>query len=156
MTDLPLQQWFDQATNVTRLFNNTLTGDEYIIHLGFKITRTKALEYIIEDVRRSDLYNPLRKSDAKILKRMGFVEGVEFIRYQKDQKRVVKSEAALLKAYEGKKEALSQLDNPDRKKTVAFYNKKVKNCSNNIQHNADMIFFYRSRVEQYELKNNIQ
>ena len=156
MTDLPLQQWFEEATNVTRLFNNTLTGDDYIIYLGFKITRTDALEYIIEDVRRSDLFNPLRKSDTKILKRLGFVKGVELIRYQKDQKRVVKSEAALLKAYNGKKEALSQLDNPDRKKPRAFYEKKVKNCSNSIQHNADMIFFYRSRVEQYELKNNIE
>jgi hypothetical protein len=156
MTDLPLQQWFEEATNVTRLFTNALTGDDYIIYLGFKITRTEDSEYTIEDVRRSDLYNPLRKTDARVLLKRGFAKGVEFIRYQKDLKRVGKSEAALLKAYNGKKEALAQLDNPDRKKTLAFYEKKVKNCSNNIQHNADMNFFYRSRVEQYELKNNIE
>ena len=103
-------------------------------------------------IRRSDFYDEVREREYKILLKLGFIRGIDWIVNKRNLRRITIYTRLLEKLYKDKKEYQSKLR---PLKTRAFYQKKLRNCQENIHRNIDLLFLYKSRIEQYNLKYNI-
>lgn len=145
-----LQEWFEDARqNNVRIFH--FEENDFLIYKGFKITKNYD-GYRLQDVRRSDFYDEIKSKDLKILLKLGFIEGIDYIVNQRNLRRVNIYTKILEKLYTHRKEYQSKLR---PRITREFYQKKIRNCNENIHNNIDLLFLYKSRVEQYNLKYNI-
>ena len=136
-----LKGWFEEVSRVTKVFKN---GDsEFIIYKGFKLTFSPK-KYIIEDVRFTDFYTEVSEEDLEILKSKGFVLGARTIMYHRDCKRVKNYEKRIAKLYEDRDRFKKNLS-----KDRVFNSKRVRNCNENIHNFLDLMFFYKTRVEQF-------
>lgn len=142
-----LKQWFDEVgENGLPVFHSK--ESEFIIYKGFKLS--KVLEqYKLEDVRRSDFYDEVREREYKILLKLGFIRGIDWIVNKRNLRRITIYTRLLEKLYQDKEEYQSKLR---PLKTRAFYQKKLRNCQENIHRNIDLLFLYKNRIEQYNSK----
>lgn len=144
-----VKQWFDEAVKEgVRVYSSE--ESEYLIYKGFKITKNLD-NYVIHDVRRSDFYDPLKHNDYITLQKLGFIFGCDSIVHSRNKRRVLIYTRRLEKIYTNRRLYESKLK---VKSTRAFYEKKIRNCQENIRKNIDLLFFYKSKVEQHELKYN--
>lgn len=144
------EQWFTNAeSGGLKRFHHQ--GVDFIIYKGFKLSKNTDT-YTIEDVRRSDFYDKVRSSDYTKLIKLGFIKGVDEIVNTRNLKRVGIYTKLVEKLYMNK---LSYRSNLCEGKTKEFYEKKLRNCQENIHKNIDLLFLYKTRINQYNLKYNI-
>ena len=145
-----IKEWFDEC--VSNDFPTYISGEsEFIIYRGFKITKTFD-EYKIQDVRLSDFYDEVKDKDYKILVKLGFIRGGDWIVNKRNYKRVRIYTKIIERLYEDK---ILYRKNLRPKKTRAFYQKKLRNCQENIHKTIDLLFLYKARISQYNSKYNI-
>lgn len=145
-----LKKWYDEVLeNDIPVF--TSGESEFTIYRGFKLTKTFD-EYKIEDVRLSDFYDKVKDRDFKILKKLGFIRGADWIVNKRNHRRVQIYTRIIERLYEDKAEYKSKLR---PLKTRAFYQKKLRNCQENIHKTIDLLFLYKARINQYNSKYNI-
>jgi len=145
-----LQDWFNEAKKA----NVTIFGsgeNEFIIYKGFKLSKSSNL-FKLEDVRRSDFYDDVKDKEYKTILKLGFIKGIDWIVNKRNLKRIGIYTRILERLYSEKKEYKSKLR---PKITRAFYQKKLKNCQESIYRNIDLLFLYKTRIEQYNLKYNL-
>ena len=139
-----IEQWYNEASKVTTIFRST--SNEFIIYKGFKIASNEE-GYIIQDVRFSNLYEEVNKKDYDTLVELGFTKGVDYISYQRNLRRVesYKRRAELL--YDKRRKFKKEL--PKNKK---LNEKRIRNLNRRIEDFIDHIFFYKTKIKQYEIK----
>lgn len=146
-----LQNWYEEYLGSGKRPPFQDVDEEFIIYKGFKIIRSPE-GYIILDVRRSDLYDPVREVDLKMFKDHGFVKGADIIMYQRDKIRCKKYKEAIEFLYLLRRQYKEELPGSKR---VAFVKKKIRNINKNIHDNADSIFFYQTRMKQVKEEYNL-
>jgi hypothetical protein len=142
-----LKQWFDEV-EMSVLNVHRYKGSEFVIYKGFKLSKTLD-QYKLEDVRVSDFYGEVKKRDYNVLLKLGFIRGADEIVNKRNIRRVGIYTRLLEKLYADRKEYQKKLR---PLKTREFYRKKIRNCQENIHKNIDLLFLYKSRIEQYNLK----
>lgn len=120
----------------------------FAIYKGFKVSKTND-EYLLQDVRSSDFYDTVKPKHLDMLKSLGFIKGADTIVYNRDLRRVQSYTSLLEKLYKNRKLYEKQLT-----KDKVFYEKKIKNTNENILKNIDLLFFYKTRVNQFNNKYN--
>lgn len=145
-----LKEWFDEVgRNNVKIHHSK--ESEFVIYKGFKLS--KSIDgFTIQDVRRSDFYDDVKIKEHNILCKLGFIRGADLIVHRRNVKRVSVYTRLLEKTYSDRKLFSSKLR---PLKTREFYKKKIRNCQDNIKKYIDLLFLYKSRVEQYNLKYNI-
>ena len=142
-----LEKWFDEA-KVIKMFS--FNNHEYVISKGFKITHyNEDNSYTIQDIRHSDFYNEVSKEDMEVITANGFLEGTNILMYSRNTERVDKYLRLIEVLYAKRTEYKKSLP-----KNKAFFTKRISNCNRNIHDYHDLMQFYRSKVEQFESKNN--
>ena len=142
-----IEQWFSEASNEgVKVFHHE--GIDFIIYKGYKISRCSGI-YAIEDVRRSDFYDEVKVTEYSKMIKLGFIKGVDYIVNRRDLRRVGIYTRLLERLYTDKISYRGKLCELDKKE---FYEKKLRNCQENIHRNIDLLFLYRSRIGQYNLK----
>lgn len=145
-----VKQWFEEV--LSSPFMSISSKSSYIIYKGFKISKIED-EYKIEDVRFSDFYTPVKEAELNTFKKIGFIRGADWIAHKRNLRRVKIYTRLIERLYVEKKEYSSKLR---PLKTRAFYKKKLRNCQENIHKTIDLLFLYKSRVNQYIDKYNLQ
>ena len=145
-----IENWFT-ITNRGGMRTFHHEGVDFIIYKGFKLSKYEK-HYAVEDVRRSDFYDEVRPSDHKKLVELGFVRGVDQVVNTRNLKRIGIYTRILEKLYTDK---LSYKDSLREVSTKEFYEKKLRNCQENIHKNIDLLFLYKTRINQYNLKYSI-
>lgn len=138
-----IKNWFEEHKH-QKVHN---CGDyEFIIRKGFKITHYfEEDEYTIQDTRHCDFYKSVTESDMEIIQTNGFVRGTSIIMHNRNVDRVELYLEKIRKLYDKKAEYKAKLST-----NKAFYEKRIRNCNNNIhEYNATMQY-YRFQVEQFE------
>ena len=119
-----------------------------IFYKGFKIT--KSLDDIfIQDIRKSNMYNDLSKSDFKLMKKKGFIRGADDSCYFRDLRRIKSYTAKVERMYEKRKKFKKQFN-----KNPRLNEKRIRNLNRNIDVLVDQLFVFQVRVKQYEEKYN--
>lgn len=145
-----LKKWFDEVMDSdVRIF--TSSKSEFTIYKGFKLTKTLNT-YKIEDVRFSDFYDKVKDKDYKIMVKLGFIRGADWITNRRNHRRVHIYTKIIEKLYKDKFEYKSKLRPLE---TRAFYQKKLRNCQENIHKTITLLFLNKSRISQYNSKYNI-
>lgn len=142
------KEWYEQAI-LQGCTVYDVKEQSFIIYKGFKITKTESL-YTVLDVRKSDMYSKITGDDLRIISELGFIKGVDKISYERNKTRVDFLEKTIRKLNEEKDKASSKLQD-----NVKFYTKKLKNIEVNKVDTEDLLIFYKSKIKQYEDKNNI-
>lgn len=145
-----LKLWFEEVFS-SGLLQNTSSNINYIIYRGFKLSKNED-DYKIEDVRFSDFYEPVREKDLEILTKLGFLKGADWISHSRNVRRVKIYTRLIERLYNNKKDYKSKLR---PLKTRAFYQKKLRNCQENIHKTIDLLFLYESKVNQHIEKYNL-
>ena len=140
-----LKQWYKESATKLRVFS--VGNKTFILHKGFKLTLTEEDEYFIEDVRRNDFYSKVTDKDFTVLKSKGFIKGAAFIMCQRDKRRCTYYKSKIEKLYTDRVN-YNKILNTDK----VFYSKKIRNANDNIHDCLDLMFLYRSRVQQYEFQ----
>ena len=142
------RQWFNEAVeNRQKVF--ATSDSDFIIYKGFKITKSIDGNYEIQDVRMNDFYSKVMEKDFIILTNLGFIKGADKISYERNLRRVAIYTKKLEKLYTEREMCKKKLPT-----NVKFYEKKLKNCQENIGKYIDLMFFYKSQVVQYEQVKN--
>ena len=146
-----LKKWFDEVENSDiNVFRSSKS--EFIIYNGFKITKTSDNKYKIQDVRLTDFYDEVKDSDYENMVNLGFIKGSNWIVYNRNIKRVQTYTKTIEKLYNDKRKYQSKIRTI---KTRAFYEKKLRNCQANIHKNIDLLFLYKTRINQYKSRKTI-
>lgn len=140
-----IQGWFEEASELTQVFS--VLDYEFIIYKGFKITKNLEGEYSIQDTRFSNMYTPVNSICYKIFKEIGFIKGSDRISFERDVKRIetYKKRTGLL--YDRRRKFKNQLPN---NKELNY--KRIRNINKRIQDYVDLIFFYQTRIKQFNFK----
>lgn len=144
-----IQQWYEEVaeTHPKHKFEDC----EFVFYKGFKITKYyEEGEYVLEDVRFNDFYQPVSNKNLSIFKTQGFIKGIDNITFERDQKRMSRYKKKIEQLYQYRDE-YRRLRNKDPK----FYDKKIRNCMDNIHKYVDLFFFYKVRVNQHKQKYNL-
>jgi hypothetical protein len=144
-----LEKWYEELMgNSMGSYNSK--GSECLFYKGFKLTKTLD-GYKLEDIRLSDFYDPVKKKDYDVLMELGFIKGADTIVNNRNIKRVRIYTRIIERLYEDKKEYKSNLR---PLKTRVFFQKKLRNCQENINKNIDLMFLHKSQINQYNSKYN--
>lgn len=140
-----IQGWFEEASALTSVFK--VLNDEFIIYKGFKITKNEFGTYILEDTRFSNMYAPVNSSNYNTFKKLGFIKGADSISYARDIERVetYKKRTGIL--YDKRKRCKDELP-----KNKRLNEKRIRNINKKVQEYVDLIFFYQTRVKQFNFK----
>lgn len=142
-----LEQWFKEV-EMSVLNIHHYKESEFIIYKGFKLSRELGV-YKLEDVRTSDFYDEVKKRQYNVLLKLGFIKGIDQIVNKRNIRRVGIYTRLLENLYSDRKEYQKKLR---PLKTRDFYKKKIRNCQENIHRNIDLLYLYKSRIEQYNSK----
>ena len=143
--------WFEEAVKYgLTIYTVRDTDINYIVYKGFKITKTEG-RYFIQDIRLNDFYTNVDKKQIITLKENGFIKGADIISYERNKRRIAKYISLLEKLYENKEEYVKKYNN-----NASFYEKKLNNCREGILKYSDLLFFYKAKILQHEIKYNLK
>ena len=140
-----IEQWFREGVKRFDTFYSSV--GESFIYKGFKLSYKESLGYLIQDVRYSNMYTEVSEEDYKILVKKGFIEGVDFIGFERDTKRVESYTKRTERLYDKKAKFKKEL--PRKKK---LNEKRIRNTILKINEYVGQIFFYNIRIKQYRIK----
>jgi hypothetical protein len=140
-----IQGWFEEASAVSRVFS--VLDREFIIYRGFKITKDVLGVYMIQDTRFSNMYAPVNKRNITMFTNLGFIKGVDNISYARDVKRVESYKRRTGVLYDKRKRYKDDLPNNKR-----LNDKRIRNINKRVQEYVDLLFFYQTRVQQFNFK----
>lgn len=141
-------RWFKECEDSKEVTIFTEGGNRYVIYKGIKLERTNDGHRLL-DVRYFDFYSRVSKRDKKVLKSLGFVKGCDTLMYQRDLMRVDKYEQDMKDFYKRKARLSKSLPKSKNKRLVR---KKLNILDRKIHEVLDLVFFYKSRKEQFEIK----
>jgi hypothetical protein len=141
-----IQKWYKEAEQASPKF--LFDTYEFMIYKGFKITLTyEGDSFTLEDVRKSDFYTPVSKSDLLLMKNRGFIKGVDYLSYKRAKRNHQTFKRRIKALYSKREEYKRKYDTKP-----VFYTNRLSNCVNNIHKNLDLFFFYKVKIKQYEDK----
>ena len=108
------------------------------MYKGFKISFDASEQYHIQDVRKSNWYTKVTKSDSALIQKHGFIKGVDILSNRSDRRRFYKAKKKIEKLY-------------DAKKITKDVN-TIKSIDRMIDINISRFFYYRYKIEQHENK----
>ncbi|MCB0752912.1 MAG: hypothetical protein KDC52_15680 [Ignavibacteriae bacterium] len=139
--------WYKQAVQKTNKY--ILFDREFIIYKGFKITKLSESSYTIEDVRFSNLYGKVSEEVLTLLSQKGFIEGVDYIGYVRDSKRVKDYKKTIETLYSRRKKYKKIFDTNPK-----LNDKRIKSINKKIPYYAFLMGFYQTRLNQFNIKYN--
>ena len=146
MNDNEIKDWFEEAS-IIKVFQSE--DHEFSINSGFKVTHYfEDNSYTIQDTRLNDFYTEVSEAHKNIFREKGFIIGTNIIMYDRNIKRVDK----YLRLIEGLYAKITEYKK-DIKKDRPFYVKRIRNCNENIHKYHDLMQFYKSKVDQFKIKN---
>ena len=137
-----VKEWFEEAQADSGTYKDY--NKKYTLYKGFKI-EVKEGKYIILDMRFTDMYSQVTQKDREIFEEFGFIRGADLIAYQRDLKRDEYYNRRTEKFYTVK----DNLEKDDPK-----YDSKLFNCKENIGKSIDLMFYYRTKINQFNNKYN--
>lgn len=140
-----LAGWYNEAVDYGSPEFKNYSGSKFIIYKGFKITLVDN-EYIMEDVRKSDFYNPSSEKDLKVIKEFGFIMGCDLLMNERNEQRVTKYTTTLEKLYSDKHKMIKSKDTKSQ---------KYSNLINSIYKYIDLLQTYKARVSQHSKKYSV-
>lgn len=140
-----IQTWYEEAIKVTRVFS--IPSESFIIYKGFKITKTEENEYFIKDVRFTNMYSNVNDITVSHFKKFGFVKGVDIISFKRDTKRIDTYKKRTVTLYDKRKKAKKEISKDRR-----LNEKRIRNIDKKIDEYVDLIFYYQTRINQYNIK----
>jgi|GEM_PF-3132571 hypothetical protein len=140
-----LANWYNEAVDYGSPEFKNYSGSKFIIYKGFKITLVDN-EYIMEDVRKSDFYNPSSEKDLKVIKEFGFIMGCDLLMNERNEQRVTKYTTTLEKLYSDKHKMIKSKDTKSQ---------KYSNLINSIYKYIDLLQTYKARVSQHSKKYSV-
>lgn len=144
-----IEQWFDEAKNVPCRFS--FLGVESIIYKGFKISKVDGI-FMIYDVRFGNLYSKVKACDMALMDEHGFIKGADIISFNRDEKRINFYKKKAEREYDRRKVCEKELK---VKKDIRLNKKRIRNINRRIDIYIDCLFLYRTRVNQYKIKYNL-
>jgi len=139
-----IKKWYEEVILCQRPHQRY--DSEYIIYKGFKITKLNDT-FTLKDVRWSNFYNDVSKTNLNILRKHGFIKGVDIIGYKRDVKRIKSYKKRITRLYDKRKIFKKQMDEDRRLNT-----KRIRNINLRIDDYVSFIFFYQVRVNQFKIK----
>ena len=141
-----IKTWFEEANKIV----HKRGGYEFVLVKGFKITHyLKEEEYTIQDTRFNDFYKSVSETNMEIFRTQGFLKGTSIIMHERNVKRVEYYLEKIRKLMVKKAEYKKQLQ-----RKPAFYQKRIKNCNENIHNYNDLMHFYKAKVDQFNNNKN--
>lgn len=142
-----IQIWFEEAKKEALVFN--VLEDEFVIYKGFKLTNGDS-GYVLEDTRFSNMYTPVTKTSMEKFRTHGFVKGADIISFERNTKRVesFKRRAELL--YDKRRKFKKELP-----KNKRLNEKRIRNINKRIEEFIDHMFLFKSRIQQFNNKYNL-
>ena len=148
MKDSEIKHWFNEA-KVLKIFKED--GCEFCIKGGFKITHyLEDDSYTILDTRLNDFYTEVSETHKKILRENGCLKGTNIIVNSRNIKRRDKYLRGIEDLYSKKTKYKEVVE-----RNKPFYLKKIRNCNENIHKYHDLLQFYKSKVDQFNTKQQI-
>ena len=145
--DNEIQIWFEEAEKREKVFSNL--HDEFVIYKGFKITKNRFGTYMLQDVRFSNMYAPSNEKCYKIFKDLGFIKGADSISFERDVKRVAFYKRKTEQLYDKRRRCKKEMPKDKR-----LNEKRIRNINKKIKEYVDLIFFYETRIKQFNSKYN--
>ena len=143
--------WFEESVKYgLTIYTVRDTDINFIVYKGFKITKTEG-RYFIQDIHLNDFYTNVDKKQIITLKENGFIKGADIISYERNKRRIAKYISLLEKLYENKEEYVKKYNTNE-----SFYEKKLNNCREGILKYSDLLFFYKAKILQHEIKYNLK
>lgn len=139
-----IRQWYEEAS-AGLVVHSALTSD-FMIYKGFKLSVVDG-NYILEDVRFSNMYSKVKEADLTLIKEHGFIKGVDIIGFNRDSKRVSSYKARAEKLYDKRRKCKNELP-----KNKALNEKRIRNINKRIDDYIDLLFFYDTRIKQFHDK----
>lgn len=137
-----IENWYKEAISSSRTAKIYLSKHTYVFYKGFRITFDKENnQYYIHDIRKTDFYTRIPEPDYNLLVEHGFIKGCNLIMSSRDEDRVNFHKQKLEKLYSARKEYIKE---PLKNK------KRLKVCNDNITYHIDQLFFYKSRLNQFQ------
>lgn len=143
-----IQRWYNEVKNITRIFE--VNDDEFIIYKGFKITSPLEGDPFIEDVRFGNIYSNITQQDCDTFKTLGFIQGADTIGNTRDIQRVESYRKRTRTLYQKRKKFRKELPKDKR-----LNEKRIRNINIKIAEFVDLIFFYETKVKQFNNKYNV-
>jgi len=143
-----IKEWFNEAkADDQEIFK--LNDIEFIIYKGFKIIRQYDT-YYIKDVRFNNMYSEVSKKCYSEFVSKGFIKGADNICFRRNRDRILyyKKRAEML--YNKRIKFSKELDSNRR-----LNEKRIRNLNKNIEESIDHMFLYKTRVNQYKTKYNL-
>lgn len=143
-----IEQWFEEASKKCMIF--TTPDEDFLIYKGFKIGKPYEVPIYIKDVRLSNMYTDVSKTSTNLFKKHGFIKGADIISHKRDSSRIKYYKRQTEQFYDRKRKAEKELK---VNKDIALNTKRVRNLKIRIRESLDLMFFYKSRVEQFKNKH---
>jgi len=142
-----ITKWFEEVKQTNNV--HTTSEGEFVIYKGFKITIPEQGNPRIQDVRFNTMYSDVTKAAKMLFVKLGFKRGVETLQNFRDIKRVEALKKKTAKLYDKRKQFRKEL--PLNKR---LNEKRIRNIKRKVSENIDLIFFYQSRIKQFNNKYN--
>lgn len=143
-----LDNWYKQAVHIVGKHITSL-NKEFIIYKGFKITKHEEQSFTIEDVRFSNMYGKVSDRNLEILSEKGFIAGVDYIGYLRDNVRVKSLKKSLETLYTKRRKYKKEFDNDPK-----LNEKRIRSINKKIPRYVFLMGFYQTRVNQFNIKYN--
>lgn len=137
--DDKVKVWFNEVSRV-----HHSSDSSFVIFKGFKITKFDEGGYSIQNVMKSDMYPDATQKEISVFIEHGFVKGATLLQNERDKKRVIKYTKKLESLYT--RRAKVKKESPSKKR-----DKKIRLINNSIKNNLDLVFFYKTRVNQFNI-----
>lgn len=143
-----LSKWYKQAVRITGKHTTSL-NKEFIIYKGFKITKHDNQSFTIEDVRFTNMYGKVSDKSLEILSEKGFIAGVDYIGYLRDNVRIKSIKKTIETLYSRRRKYKKEFDNDPR-----LNDKRIRSINKKIPRYVFLMGFYQTRVNQFNIKYN--
>ena len=142
-----VKQWFEEAKRELKLFR--VSDVEFVIYKGFKITSSKSItsKFLIEDVRYSSFYSKPSSIDLDFFKEFGFIKGADIIGFERDSLRIGYYTKKIERLYTKRRKAKKEMHLNKK-----LNEKRVRNINKHIDNYIDLLFFYQTKINQFNNK----
>lgn len=142
-----IKNWLEEAKKELKLFKTP--NVEFVIYKGFKITSNKSLSsgFLIEDVRYNNFYSKPSDIDLDFFKEFGFIKGADMIGFKRDSLRIGYYTKKIERLYTKRRKAKKEMHLNKK-----LNEKRVRNINKHIDNYIDLLFFYQTKINQFNNK----
>ena len=142
-----IKRWYEEVAQVTKIHETI--SEEFVVYKGFKLSKLLDGSYIIKDTRFSNMYSNVSDNVMKQFEKLGIIKGIDTIGFERDKRRVESYKRRTGRLYDKRIKFKKELP-----KNKRLNEKRIRNINKRISDFVDLIFYYDTRVKQYNSKYN--